>query len=93
MIRPSDYDQKYHFGPKMLEYGRKKLNEKESYNSDLKWLPFMSCKIGLSSKISLKWIKNRVYLVLWQRKILRLKRLYRLFDNIYISKAYNIMRL
>ena len=27
MIRP-DYDQKYHLGPKMLEYGRKKLNIK-----------------------------------------------------------------
>jgi replication-associated recombination protein RarA len=25
VIRPSDCDLKYHFGPKMLEYGRKKL--------------------------------------------------------------------
>jgi hypothetical protein len=25
VIRPSECDLKYHFGPKMLEYGRKKL--------------------------------------------------------------------
>ncbi len=25
VIRPSDCDLKYHFGPKVLEYGRKKL--------------------------------------------------------------------